>query len=97
MLNIRSTNGMPITSRYCSGYIISAARENCVHVGITKVNTIGFHLTKLGVDRGHVSDPRDWAAVPMPVSVNRSPYDVIGTALIDTGIAKVRITSNLPF
>lgn len=90
LLNIRSINGRSVGSEFCQGYIISAARENAIYVGITKSNTDRFqhNQTKLRQCPDHVKDNRDWAAVPMALSVNDSSY-VAGTALIDTGVAYV--------
>ena len=94
LLNIQSINGRPVDFEFCPGYIISAAKENGIYVGINKTNadSFQFHRTKLREGPNHASDNRDWAAVPMSLSVNGSPY-VAGTALIDTGVAHVRIMS----
>lgn len=93
LLNIQSINDKPVGFQFCPGYIISAAKENGIYVGITKTNADRFKLdqTKLCQGPDHASDNRDWAAVPMTLSVNGSPY-VAGTALIDTGVAYVSTT-----
>lgn len=90
LLNIRSINGRSVGSGFCPGYIISAARENGIYVGITKTDADRFQLNQIKLHWGadHAHDHRDWAAVDMALSVNGSPF-VAGTALIDTGVAYV--------
>ena len=89
LLNIKSINGASVVSKICQGYSISAARENGIYVGIDGFREGGFHLIQLGPGLDHARDPRDWAAVPMAVSVDGSAY-VAGSALIDTGIEQAR-------
>jgi hypothetical protein len=96
LLNVFRINGVDVRLTICQGYIIRATHENGVTVGITRFNTVGFHNINLAPGINHATDSRDWAAVPMAVSVNGSPY-VPGSAVIDTGIDQARTNFHLVF
>jgi hypothetical protein len=86
LLNIDSINGVDVPSSYRNGYIISA---DGITLGLTAANTADFSFTKLLP--GRTADPRDWAPLPVCISVDGS-LCVNGTALIDTGIAQSYLT-----
>jgi hypothetical protein len=90
LLNITRIGGVPVRpGSMRNGYIIT---ERGVNVGLTSANTAGFVYTPLAPMSGLT---RNWGPPPMCVQVNGSRC-LSGTALIDTGIDDMYISTPVP-